>query len=101
MNGLDVCITSKVPIIESQNPHNAVYSHRGGQPCIMNLNARHAIRDKEFPPLFMHRQAVGKQSELFFKEFRALVCFLRGKSVAVAVERGVHVFQNSPTFCEV
>jgi hypothetical protein len=71
MNGLDVCITSKVPIIESQNPLNAVYSHRGGQPCIMDLNARHAIRDKEFPPLFMHRQAVGKQSELFFKEFRA------------------------------
>jgi hypothetical protein len=35
----------------------------------------------------MHRQAVGKQSELFFKEFRAPVCFLRGKSVAVAVER--------------
>jgi hypothetical protein len=54
MNGLDVCITSKVPIIESQNPLNAVYSHRGGQPCIMDLNARHAIRDKEFPPLFMH-----------------------------------------------
>jgi hypothetical protein len=45
----------------------------------------------------MHRQAVGKQSELFFKEFRAPVCFLRGKSVAVAVERGVLVFQNSPT----
>ena len=34
----------------------------------------------------MHRQAVGKQSELFFKEFRP-VCFLRGKSVAVAVDR--------------
>src|ERR1700675_2858573 len=87
MNDLDVRITSKVPIIESQNPLNAVYSHRGGQPCIMDLNARHAIRDKEFPPLFMRRQAVGKQSELFFKEFRAPVCFLRGKSVAVAVER--------------
>jgi hypothetical protein len=101
MNGLDACITSKVPIIESQNPLNAAYSHRGGQPCIMDLNARHAIRDKEFPPLFMHRQAVGKQSELFFKEFRAPVCFLRGKSVAVAVERAGTVFQNSPTFCEV
>ena len=35
----------------------------------------------------MHRQAVGKQSELFFKELRPPVCFLRGKSVAVAVER--------------
>jgi len=35
----------------------------------------------------MHRQAVGKQSELFFKEFRPPVCFLRGKSVAVAVDR--------------
>src|SRR6266849_6735376 len=35
----------------------------------------------------MRRQAVGKQSELFFKEFRPPVCFLRGKSVAVAVDR--------------
>src|SRR5690349_11614444 len=35
----------------------------------------------------MHSQAVGKQSELFFKEFRPPVCFLRGKSVAVAVDR--------------
>jgi hypothetical protein len=35
----------------------------------------------------MHCQAVGKQSELFFKEFRPPVCFLRRKSVAVAVER--------------
>ena len=87
MNGLDVCIASKVPIIESQNPLNAVYSHRGGQPCIVDLNARHATHDKEFSPLFMYRQGVGKQSELFFKEFRAPVCFLRGKSVAVAVER--------------
>src|ERR1700722_8615911 len=35
----------------------------------------------------MHRQAVGKQSELFFKELQAPVRFLRGKSVSVAVER--------------
>src|SRR6266403_4177176 len=35
----------------------------------------------------MDRQAVGKQSELFFKEFRPPVRFLRGKSVAVAVDR--------------
>jgi len=35
----------------------------------------------------MHCQAVGKRSELFFKEFRPPVCFLRRKSVAVAVER--------------
>jgi hypothetical protein len=33
------------------------------------------------------RKAVGEQSELFFKEFHLPVCFLRGKSVAVAVER--------------
>ena len=46
MNGLDVCIAGKVPVIESQNPLNAMYSHRGGQPRIVDLNARHAIRDK-------------------------------------------------------
>ena len=46
MNGLDVCIAGKVPLIESQNPLNAMYSHRGAQPCIVDLTARHAIRDK-------------------------------------------------------
>ena len=30
---------------------------------------------------------VGKQSEHSFKEFRPPVCFLRGKCVAVAVDR--------------
>jgi len=34
MNGLDVCITSKVPIIESQNPLNAVHSHRDGSRAL-------------------------------------------------------------------
>ena len=46
MNGLDVSITSKIPVIESQNPLNAMYSHRSGQPCIVDLNARHPSRDK-------------------------------------------------------
>src|SRR6267143_2514418 len=35
----------------------------------------------------MHRKAVREEPELFFKDFRSPVCFLRGKSVAVAVER--------------
>jgi hypothetical protein len=46
MNSLNVRITSKVPVIESQNPLNAMYSHRRGQPRIVDLNARHAIPDK-------------------------------------------------------
>src|SRR5438128_884420 len=63
-----------------------MYAHRGGQPRVVDLNARHAIRDKQFPPFFMHRQAVREQSELFFEEFRPPVRFLRRKSVAVTVE---------------
>lgn len=59
MNGLDVCITSKVPVIAGQNPFDAMYSHRGGQPRIVDLNARHAMRDKQVAPLCMDRQAVG------------------------------------------
>ena len=46
MNGLNVCIACKVPVIEGQNPLDAMYSHRSGQPRIMDLNARHAMRDK-------------------------------------------------------
>ena len=46
MYGLDVCVAGKVPLIESQNPLNAMYSHRSGQPCIVDLNARHPSRDK-------------------------------------------------------
>src|SRR5258706_11979407 len=30
-------LQGKVPLIESQNPLNAMYSHRGGQPCIVDL----------------------------------------------------------------
>jgi hypothetical protein len=87
MNGRDVCITRKVPVIEGQNPLNAMYSHHGGQPRIVDLNARHAMRDKQFAPFCVNRQTVGEQSQLLFEEFCSPVRFLRRKSVAVAVER--------------
>jgi hypothetical protein len=87
MNGLDVRETSKVSIIKGQNSLDAMYSHRGRQPRIVDLNARHAMRDKQSSPLLVHRQAVGEQSQLVLEEFGSPVCFLRGKSVAVAVER--------------
>src|SRR5260370_41334526 len=87
MNGLDVWVTSKIPVIKGQNSLDAMHSHRCGQPRIVNLNARHAILDKEAAPLCVDRQAVGEQPELFFEEFCSSVGILRGKTIAVAVER--------------
>jgi hypothetical protein len=55
MNSLDVCVTSKVPVIKGQNSPDAIYAHRSSQSRIVDLNARHAMRDKQFSPLFVHR----------------------------------------------
>jgi len=45
MNGLDVRETSKVSIIKGQNSLDAMYSHRGRQPRVVDLNPRHTMRD--------------------------------------------------------
>ena len=58
MNGLNVRITSKIPVIESQNSLDAMHSHRSGQSSVVNLNARHAMPHKQFPPLLVDQQTV-------------------------------------------
>jgi hypothetical protein len=87
MNGLNVRETSKVSIIKGQNSLDAMYSHRGRQPRIVDLNTRHTMSNKQSSPLLVHRQAVGEQSQPLLEKFGSPVCFLRGKSVSVAVER--------------
>jgi hypothetical protein len=87
MNGFDACVASKVPVIKRKNPLDPVYNHRGRQPCIVDLHSGHCMRDKEFPPLFVDRQAVGQQSKASFKQFCSMVSLHRRKTVAVAIHR--------------
>ncbi len=39
MDRLDVWVPGKVSVIKGQNSLDPVYSHRGGQPRIVNLNS--------------------------------------------------------------
>jgi hypothetical protein len=60
MNGLNVRITNKVPVIEGpQYSLHVVNPHGGGQTRIVDLNTRHAMRNKKFQQLLMRGQAVG------------------------------------------
>jgi len=54
MNSLNVWITSKVPVVKGQNSPDAMNSHCGGQPRIVDLNAGNTICDKQSPPLVVH-----------------------------------------------
>jgi hypothetical protein len=59
MNGLDVRIASKVPVIEGQYSPHVVNPHGGGRTRVVDLDTGHGVRDKKSSPLFVHRQAVG------------------------------------------
>jgi hypothetical protein len=59
------------------------------------------MRDKQVPPFLVHGQTVREEAELLFEESGSLVCFLRRKTIPVAVERASTRVPNSPRFCEV
>lgn len=45
MNGFDAAITREVPIVERQDPLDAMYPHGSDQSSIVHLNARDVVRD--------------------------------------------------------
>jgi hypothetical protein len=71
--------------------HHMLEGMAEGWEKLPNLPTESLSRESFYEDRLDGRDA--KQSELFFKEFRPPVCFLRRKSVAVAIERA--------TFCEV
>ena len=62
MNSFDVRITRKVPLVERQNPFDAVYPHGGYQSRIVNLSARNIVDNEQPSPFLVDGQTIGQQS---------------------------------------
>jgi hypothetical protein len=61
--------TGKIPIVKSQNQPDSMHPYSRRQPRIVHLNSRHGMRDEQFAPFLVDRQAIGKKPKLIFKSF--------------------------------
>ena len=61
MNRLYVAITSKVLVVECQDPRDALYPHCGNESRIVNFHAGDIVRDQQPAPFLVNSQAIGKQ----------------------------------------
>jgi hypothetical protein len=87
VNGFNISVSNKVPVIESQNALDAMHTHRSHKARIVNLDARDAMCHQECAPLFVNCEAVRKQTELFLEKSCPTVRVLRRKAVAIAIYR--------------
>jgi hypothetical protein len=68
VNGLNIRIPRKIPIIKRKNALHTVNSHECHQSGVMHLHSGHSVRHQEFAPLLMHRKAVREQPKFFFRK---------------------------------
>lgn len=86
MNGFNVRVTGKVPLVERQDAFHAVYPHSGCQARIVNLSARHIVDNEQSPPFLVDGQTIRQQSQIVFKQPGTAVGFGGSQPISIAVE---------------
>jgi hypothetical protein len=59
----------------------------GNQSRVVNLHTRNAMCYQHPTPLFVKSEAVGEESKPLFEKSGGVVCVLRGKAIAIAINR--------------
>ncbi len=82
--------TAEIQHVQCKDVTHAVDVHRGGQPCIVDLNAQDAVLQDNSPPLTINRIVVGQESHASLDCAYFALGIGNGQTKAVAVERAGH-----------
>ena len=84
---MDAGEASEVRAVERENLAYAMCVHRRGEPCIVNLNAGHAILHDDPSPLAVDRFGIGEKRKAAFDVLGVSLCLFDRKAETVPLLR--------------